>query len=157
MSTGVLWSPVLGLHTNHHPATSESNCSCWSESAGVKPLQHCELRASCRSLKIDWELSNRQATHSCCEQNLRDVFCWTWRSREPAYVLFWVLTLHWSACYYPWVSLHTCVSHNQATVCISVSRCFGGISLHGGLTAVCGVVVSQWVVYWMECPLFCSI
>jgi len=88
---GVLRSAHLGLFTAAHPAASEDHCSYWLESAGERPLRRCVLRASGGSSKIECQLSFIQTTLSCRQQNSRDVFCQTWRSREPLYHPVWAL------------------------------------------------------------------
>jgi len=87
----VLRSAPLGLFVAAHPATPEEYCGSWLESAGERPLRRCVLRASGRSSQIDCQFSYIQATHSCRQQNSRDVFCRTWRSREPVYPPVWAL------------------------------------------------------------------
>ena len=118
--TGVLRSAHLGSFAAAHVAASEEYCGSWLESAGECPSWWCALRASGGFSKIDCQLSYIQATLSCRQQNLRDVFCQTQRSREPVYTPVWAVPQPWLARYYPRVSLLTCVSHHQSAVWISV-------------------------------------
>jgi len=117
---GVLHSAPLGLFATAHLAASEEYCCSWSESAGEWPLRRFALRSSGRSSMIDCQLSYMQGTLSCHQQNSRDVFRRTWRSREPVYPPVWALSQPRLARYYPGVSLLTCVSHHQSAVCITV-------------------------------------
>jgi len=71
------WAP-LGVFATAHPADSDKYCGSWSKSAGEQPLWHCVLRASGGSSTIDCKLSYIQATLSCRQQNLRDVFRQIW-------------------------------------------------------------------------------
>jgi len=116
----VLRSAPLCLFTAAHPATSGEYCGWWLQSAGERLLRHCGSRVSAASSKIDWQLSYIQATLSCRQQTSRAVFDQTWISREPVYLLLWVLTKCWLTRYYPGSYLLTWVSHHQSAVCISV-------------------------------------
>jgi len=118
--TRVLHSAPLSSFAAAHPAASEEYRSSWLESAGEQPLWCSALKASGGSSKTDCKLSYIQATLSCRQKNLRDVFCRTWRSREPVYPPLWALMKCRLECYYPGVSLFTCVSHHQSAVCISL-------------------------------------
>jgi len=122
-------SAPLGLFTVGDQAGSEEHSGYWSESAGERPFQCCELRASVGSSKIDCQSSYIQATHSCRQQNLRDVFCRTWRIREGVYSPLWALTECRLAHHHPRISLITCASHHQSTVWMLVYRRFGGVWL----------------------------
>ena len=85
-------SAPLGLFATAHSAASEEYCGSWSESGGERPLRCCALRASGGASKIDCQLSYIQANLSCRQQNSRDAFHQTWRSREPVYPPLWGLT-----------------------------------------------------------------
>ena len=117
---GVLHSAPLCLFAASYPVASEEYCSSWLESVGERPFWCCALRASGGSWRIHCQLPYTQTTLSIHQQNSRDVFHRTWRSREPVYPPLWALTKHQIAHYYPRVSLLTCVSHHQSTVCINV-------------------------------------
>jgi len=117
---GVLRSAPHGLFAAAHTAASEEYCRSCLQLTADRPLQWCALKASGGSSKIDCQYSYIQITLSCRQQNSRDVFRRTWRSREPVYPPVWPLPQPRLARYYPWVSLLTCVSHHLSAVCISV-------------------------------------
>jgi len=116
----LLHSAPLGLFAAAHPAASEEYCGSWFESVGELPSRRCALWESGGSLKIDWQLLYIQATFSCRQQNSRDVFRRTWRSRKPVYTPLWALAKHRLAHYYPRVSRLTWVSHHLSAVFISL-------------------------------------
>jgi len=125
----VLLSGHVGLVPAAHPAASEEYWCSLSDSVRERPLRRSALRASGRSSKIDCQLPYIQATLCCRKQNSRNLFRRIWSTKEPVYPRLWVLTKLQSACYSLWVSLLTCVSHHQSTVCISVYLRFSAASL----------------------------
>jgi len=117
---GVPCSAHLSLYAAAHQATSEDYCGSWAESAGGWPLRHHALWVSGGASMIDCQLSYKQATPSCQQQNVRDVFCRTWESRELVYPPLWALTKRRLARHHAWESILTCISHHQCGVCILV-------------------------------------